>query len=80
MRINLFEALLNAHITRLETVVAGRDNNNPWHNSLNEVDLKNINSLREARIPLYADHGSALPEIEMSEFSDLVEESRLATP
>ncbi len=41
---------------------------------LDEVDLKNIASLREGRVPQYGDHITCLlgdDEYPMSEFSDL---------
>jgi hypothetical protein len=82
MRINLFEALLNAHIARIETLVAERDNDSPWDRELNKVDRKNLASLHEGRIPEYGDHMELLGDgsYPMSEFNDLVEEQRLATP
>ena len=58
------------HILRLEKDIKERDNS-AYHAELTRIDLKNIASLREGRIPQYRDHGPALPEIEMFEFSDL---------
>lgn len=73
------EELMKDHILRLEKLIKERENSayndgtpcNPWHAELTKVDLKNIASLREGRIPQYRDHGPGLPEIEMFEFSDL---------
>ena len=62
---------MKKHIERIQTDIDSRDPDNIWHQELNRVDCKNICSLHEARVPLYSDHGSALPEIEMNEFSDL---------
>ena len=73
------EALLAAHIARLETSVAGRDSDNPWHQSLNKVDSKNIASLREGRIPIYGDHMEMDNDVTMFEFDDVVKEQRLTT-
>ena len=64
------EELMKDHILRLEKDIKERDNS-AYHAELNRIDLKNIASLREGRIPQYRDHGPALPEIEMFEFSDL---------
>jgi len=77
-----YESLLNEHIARIETLIAGRDNNSPWDQELNKVDRKNLASLYEGRIPEYGDHIELLGDdsYPMSEFNDLVEESRLATP
>ena len=61
---------MKAHILRLEKDIKERDNS-AYHAELTRIDLKNIASLREGRIPQYRDHGPALPEIEMFEFSDL---------
>ena len=72
-----YEALLNEHITRISADVAERDDNNPWHQELNKVDLKNIASLREGRIPEYGDHMDMRSGYPMSEFDDLVQEARL---
>ena len=68
------EALFAAHIARLETFVAGRDSGNPWHQSLNKVDSKNIASLREGRVPIYGDHMEMDNDATMFEFDDLVKE------
>ena len=75
------EALFAAHIARLETLVAGRDKDNPWHGSLNAVDRKNINSLREGRVPEYSDHmaNGMCEGMPMTEFMDIVEEQKLVT-
>ena len=64
------EELMKDHILRLEKDIKERDNS-AYHAELTRIDLKNIASLREGRIPQYRDHGPALPEIEMFEFSDL---------
>ena len=64
------EELMKDHILRLEKDIKERDNS-AYHAELTRKDLKNIASLREGRIPQYRDHGPALPEIEMFEFSDL---------
>ena len=74
------EALLNSHIARLETLVAGRDKNNPMDQELSRIDLKNIASLREGRVPQYGDHITCLlgdDEYPMFEFRDIVEEQQL---
>ena len=72
------EALFASHIARLEVLVAGRDDNNPWHQELNKVDRLNIASLREGRVPEYGDHLPGNHSGHMSEFDDIVEEQRLA--
>ena len=64
------EELMKDHILRLEKDIKESDNS-AYHAELTRIDLKNIASLREGRIPQYRDHGPALPEIEMFEFSDL---------
>ena len=61
------EELMKDHILRLEKDIKERDNS-AYHAELTRIDLKNIASLREGRIPQYRDHGPALPEIEMFEF------------
>ena len=82
---NRTETLLNNHITRLQQDILERDQTtfsdgtrrNPWHAQLDEIDLKNIASLREGRIPQYTDHMDCLvgdgPH-DMWEFSDLTRE------
>jgi hypothetical protein len=79
---NEIEALLNSHIARLETLVTGRDNDNPFDRELNKVDRKNIASLREGRVPCYGDHIFQLGDgdFPMDEFKDIVEEQQLAMP
>ena len=72
------EALFAAHIARLEVLVAGRDNDNPWHQELNKIDRKNIASLRESRVPEYGDHIDGNTAGTMSEFDDIVTEQRLS--
>ncbi len=79
---NKTETLLNNHINRLEKNIKERDQSkfsdgtrkNPMDAMLDEVDLKNIASLREGRVPQYGDHITCLlgdDEYPMSEFSDL---------
>ena len=72
---NKTEALATNQITRLEADIAERETDNPFHTQLNEVDLKNIASLREARIPQYSDHMFTLgsDSMDMFEFADLTE-------
>ena len=65
------EWLMKKHIERIQADIDGRDDDSIWDQELNKIDRKNICSLHEARVPLYSDHGPALPEIEMNEFSDL---------
>ena len=82
------ENLINNHITRLQQNILDRDQTtfsdgtrrNPFHAQLDEVDLKNIASLREGRIPEYGDHMDMRSGYPMFEFDDLVQEARLATP
>lgn len=74
---NKTEALLNRHIQRLEKDISERETDSPFHARLNEVDLKNIASLREGRIPQYSDHMDCLvgdQSIDMFEFADLSKE------
>ena len=84
---NRTESLLNNHIIRLQQNILERDQttlsdgtrSNPHHAQLDEVDLKNIASLREGRIPKYNDHMDCLlgdNEMDMSEFRDLTEEKQ----
>ncbi len=79
------DTLLTNHIRRIQQDILGRDQttlsdgtrSNPYHAQLDEVDLKNIASLREGRIPKYGDHMDCLlgdDEIDMHEFSDLTRE------
>ena len=79
---NKTETLLNNHINRLEKNIKERDQSkfsdgtrmNPMDAMLDEVDLKNIASLREGRIPQYSDHMDCLlgdDSMDMFEFSDL---------
>ncbi len=75
-----YQKLLNQHIARIQADVDERDPNNPWHQELNKVDLKNISSLREGRIPEYGDHMDMRSGYPMFEFDDLVQEACLATP
>jgi len=70
---NKTENLIKNHIKRLQKDIAERDTDNPWHNELTKVDAQNIASLREGRIPEYGDHMEMDNDIEMSEFSDLIE-------
>ena len=82
---NKVENLINNHIQRIQQDILERDQTtfsdgtrrNPHHAQLDEVDLKNIASLREGRIPKYQDHidcllGDSL--MDMSEFRDLTQE------
>ena len=84
---NKLEIALSKHIKRLEKDIKGRDQTtwsdgtrcNPHHAQLDEVDLKNIASLREGRVPQYGDHILCLlgdDEYPMREFSDISEEMR----
>lgn len=84
---NRTETLLNNHIQRLQQNILERDQttlsdgtrSNPFDAQLDEVDLKNIASLREGRIPKYNDHIDCLlgnDEMDMYEFSDLTAEKR----
>ena len=69
------DTLFENHIVRLEKNVAERQADNPFDSELSRVDLKNIASLREGRVPLYNDHLDCLlvdEEYPMHEFSDLV--------
>ena len=79
------ENLISNHITRLQqnildraqTTLSDGTRNNPFHAQLDEVDLKNIASLREGRIPKYGDHMDCLlgdDEYDMHEFRDLTYE------
>ena len=69
---NQIEIAFSSHIMRLEVDIAGRDNrNNPLHSELTRIDVRNIASLREGRIPEYGDHMMMDNSIEMYEFSDL---------
>ena len=79
---NRTENLLNNHIARLQQNILERDQTtfsdgtrcNPFHEQLDAVDLKNIASLREGRIPKYGDHMDCLlgdDEYDMHEFRDL---------
>jgi hypothetical protein len=63
--------LFNQHISRLEKDIKGREPDDPWHRELTKVDLKNIASLREARIPEYGDHCVWGEGVQMFEFDDL---------
>ncbi len=75
--------LFSAHIRRLEADIAERDQRtwddgtrrNTLAAELDAVDLKNIASLREGRVPLYNDHMTSLTsgnEYHMMEFDDIV--------
>ena len=66
--------LFENHIVRLQKVVAERPTDNPLDLELSRIDLKNIASLTELRVPQYSDHLDCLvgdEEHTMSEFSDL---------
>ena len=67
---NKIEALFNAHIKRLENDIAER---NGRLAVLTEIDLKNIASLREGRVPEYGDHIPNNACGPMWEFDDIVE-------
>ena len=82
------EALINRHIQRLEKDIANRDQRrwddgtrkNTLDAEFDAVDLKNIASLREGRIPQYSDHIDCLigdQGMDMSEFADLTQEMAL---
>ena len=83
---NRTENLLTNHIQRITQDILERDQTtfsdgkrcNPFHAQLDEVDLKNIASLREGRIPKYSDHMSTLGDepMDMFEFADLTAEKR----
>jgi len=83
---NKLEIAFSKHIERLKKDIKGRDQAswsdgtrcNPHHAQLDEVDLKNIASLREGRIPQYSDHIDCLAgndSMDMFEFADLTEEN-----
>jgi hypothetical protein len=81
---NKVENLITNHIKRIQQDILERDQTtfsdgkrcNPFHAQLDEVDLKNIASLREGRIPKYQDHMELLGDepMDMSEFRDLTQE------
>jgi len=84
---NRIEHLVKNHVQRIQQDILERDQTtfsdgtrcNPHHAQLDEVDLKNIASLREGRIPKYNDHMDCLlgdDEMDMLEFRDLTEEKR----
>jgi len=83
---NKVENLITNHIQRINQDILERDQTtfsdgkrcNPFHAQLDEVDLKNIASLREGRIPKYSDHMETLGDepMDMYEFSDLTAEKR----
>ncbi len=86
---NKVNELIEAHISRLEADIADRDQStfsdgtrrNSLHAAFDEVDLKNIASLREGRVPLYNDHMDSITsgnEYTMMEFDDIVEAKRTA--
>ena len=62
--------LFGAHIHRLQADIAERNGRFPH---LTKVDLKNIASLREGRVPLYSDHIAGNTAGAMWEFDDLTE-------
>jgi len=83
---NKIENLITNHITRLQQDILERDQTtfsdgtrkNPLDAMRDEVDLKNIASLREGRIPQYSDHIDCLlgnDRMDMFEFADLTEEA-----
>ena len=63
------ENLFTSHINRIQKDIAER---NGGYSHLTEVDLKNIASLREGRIPEYGDHIEGNTAGTMWEFDDLV--------
>ena len=69
-RENKIEALFDAHIKRIKKDVKERNGRLPH---LTEVDLKNIASLREGRVPEYSDHIPGNTAGAMWEFGDIVE-------
>ena len=82
---NKVENLITNHIRRIQQDILDRDQTtfsdgkrcNPFHEQLDGVDLKNIASLREGRIPKYRDHMDCLlgdDEYDMHEFRDLTQE------
>jgi hypothetical protein len=82
---NKVENLITNHIRRIQQDILDRDQTtfsdgtrkNPFHEQLDGVDLKNIASLREGRIPKYGDHMDCLlgdDEYDMHEFRDLTQE------
>ena len=83
---NRVENLITNHITRLQQNILERDQttlgdgtrSNPFHEQLDGVDLKNIASLREGRIPKYSDHMFTLGKepMDMDEFRDLTQEKK----
>ena len=83
---NKVENLITNHIRRIQQDILDSDQTtfsdgtrkNPFHQQLDEVDLKNIASLREGRIPKYSDHMETLGDepMDMYEFSDLTAEKR----
>ena len=86
---NKIENLITNHIQRLEKDIAGRDQDtfsdgtrkNPLAAMHDEVDLKNIASLREGRIPQYSDHIDCFlgnDRMDMFEFADLTTEEAFA--
>ena len=75
MNNTLVERKFDNHIVRLQKAVAERPTDNPFDSELSRIDLKNIASLRELRVPLYNDHMDwwvGDQEYPMREFSDLV--------
>ena len=75
MNNTLVERKFDNHIVRLQKAVAERPTDNPFDSELSRIDLKNIASLSEMRVPLYNDHMDCLvgdQEYPMREFSDLV--------
>ena len=70
MKTKKLDTLFGAHIHRLQADIAER---NGRFSHLTEVDLKNIASLREGRVPEYGDHISGNTAGAMWEFDDIVE-------
>ena len=68
--IEKLENLFASHINRIQKDIAER---NGRYSHLTEVDLKNIASLREGRVPEYGDHIPGNTAGAMWEFDDIVE-------
>tara|TARA_Y100000004_G_C8626827_1_gene291201 strand:+ start:201 stop:428 length:228 start_codon:yes stop_codon:yes gene_type:complete len=69
MKTKKLDTLFGAHIHRLQADIAER---NGRFSHLTEVDLKNIASLREGRVPEYGDHIPGNTAGAMWEFDDIV--------
>lgn len=73
----MLEKLFTAHIERLKAAIAGRnEERSDLDKSFNDVDRKNIASLRERRVPEYNDHIDGMTgdsSYQMEEFRDIVD-------